>query len=181
MLSLSQSLRHFFKPRVLSAHYFVANTDRIRLYVARSPTSESDSQAKKRDKIPGSTRSIRRRARIDDLARDSERERARRRQRAVFIANYVNERSSDEDQPAGSEDARPRDLGRSWGFSQPRRWDRSDVDQMRRLENRVRDQAAYELELMARSNRDSLDAVLPQNDGDAGSGGEERRRLVCRF
>lgn len=91
----------------------------------------------------------------------------------------MNERSSDEDQPAGSEDARPRDLGRPWGLPQPRRWDRSDVDQMRRLENRVRDQVAYEQELIARPNRDPLDAILPENDGDVGSGAEERRRLVC--
>ncbi|SPN97510.1 uncharacterized protein DNG_01024 [Cephalotrichum gorgonifer] len=67
------------------------------LYVAKSPSPEPNVKTKSKDKIPGPRRSIRRRARVNDLARDPERERARLRQRAAFIANYVNERSSDED------------------------------------------------------------------------------------
>lgn len=67
------------------------------LYVAKSPSSERDVKTKSSDKIPGPRRSIRRRARLNDLSHNSERDRQRQRQRAAFIATQVNERNSDED------------------------------------------------------------------------------------
>ncbi|CAI4215346.1 unnamed protein product [Parascedosporium putredinis] len=72
-------------------------------------------------------------------------ERSRRRQRAVFIANYMSERGVDDEQsrqevpqlsnvrPWGSSELSPRHHRRSW--------ERPDAERQRRIEDRVREQA----------------------------------------
>jgi hypothetical protein len=68
-----------------------------RLYVAKSSSLGPDVKAKNGDKVPGPRRSVRRRGRLNDLSNALDRERAR--QRAAFIASYVNSRNNDDDQP----------------------------------------------------------------------------------
>lgn len=72
-----------------------------RLYVSKSPSSERDVKTKTTDKVLRPSRGIQRRARLNELPHDLERDFQRRsqRQRAAFLATHVNERNSDEDRP----------------------------------------------------------------------------------
>lgn len=65
-----------------------------RLYVSKNSNSDRDAKNKNCDKIPGPRRSIRRRARLNDLNREAS---SRLRQRRAFIATHLNDRNSEED------------------------------------------------------------------------------------
>lgn len=65
-----------------------------RLYVSKSANTDRDVKNKNCDKIPGPRRSIRRRARLNDLNREAS---SRLRQRRAFIATHLNDRNSEED------------------------------------------------------------------------------------
>lgn len=73
-----------------------ANTSPVddSLYVSKSSNTDRDAKNKNCDKIPGPRRSIRRRARLNDLNREAS---FRLRQRRAFIATHLNDRNSEED------------------------------------------------------------------------------------
>ena len=72
---------------------------RARLFVSKSPSSERDVKAKSSDKVLRPSRGNQRRARVNELTQEYERDLARRRQRqrAAFLATHLGERNYDVD------------------------------------------------------------------------------------